>query len=175
MRYITVVISVCALLALPIPAEGRTRHLSPLSGPYEAPVADARAEWRVEQVLARLNYERTSFPSLPDPPPAHRGMGNQTTDVERWRPLVAKYFAWEDVDRALCLMGYESGGNPSAQNPTSTATGLMQIMHSVWRETFGVTDRSEWHDPELNIYAASVIRSTQGWTAWAPYNRGLCR
>ena len=104
---------------------------------------------------------------------SHSGMGNG--NVEQWRPLVAKYFAWEDVDRALCLMGYESGGNPNAKNPTSTATGLMQIMHSVWKETFGVTHRSEWTDPELNIYAASVIRATQGWTAWAPYNRGLCR
>lgn len=122
-----------------------------------------------QRIIDTDSWEREFYPPLP------ALNTNQPTGVERWRPLVAKYFHWEDVDRALCLMHYESRGIPTAQNPDSTATGLMQIMHSVWRETFGVKHRSEWHDPELNIYAASQIQATQGWTAWAPYNRGLCK
>lgn len=133
-------------------------------------IQQAFQERDVQRLLDADSWEREFYPPLP-----HQHITNQHRDVESWRPLVAKYFAWEDVDRALCLMGYESNGNPTAQNPDSTATGLFQIMHSVWAETFGVKHRSEWHDPELNVYAASVIRSTQGWTAWAPYNRGLCR
>lgn len=119
-----------------------------------------------QRILATDDWQRTEWPEVTrvaeDP-------------IERWRPLVAKWFHWEDVDRALCLMHYESRGNPNAKNPDSTATGLLQVMHSVWAETFGVTDRDEWTDPELNIYAASRIKAIQGWTAWAPYNRGLCR
>src|SRR5690554_2278533 len=52
--------------------------------------------------------------------------------VEQWRPLVEAHFPTDAVDRMLCLMWHESRGNPSARNPNSTATGLLQVMHSVW-------------------------------------------
>jgi soluble lytic murein transglycosylase-like protein len=104
----------------------------------------------------------------------NRGMGNRSSDVEEWRPLVAGHFEPEDVDRVLCLMEHESGGNPNAANPRSSARGLMQVMASVWADEFDVT-WDQLYEPEINLYVARQILDRQGFTAWAPYNRGLCR
>ena len=92
------------------------------------------------------------------------------SNVEQWRPLVAAHFPPDTVDTMLCLMGYESGGNPEAQNPNSTAAGLFQIMGFWWDEYGG--DR---YDPETNVALARTIYDQQGYGAWNPYNRGLCR
>jgi membrane-bound lytic murein transglycosylase MltF len=92
--------------------------------------------------------------------------------VEQWRPLTTAYFGG-DADRALCLMGYESAGDPGARNPSSGAAGLMQVM-PFWASEYGVT-YADLFDPETNLRVAKGIRDTQGWTAWSPYNRGLCR
>lgn len=82
------------------------------------------------------------------------------------------YWAPEDVERALCLMGYESGGDPDAWSDTDDH-GLLQINYPTWGSTFGVT-RADLYDPELNVRLAHTIYRRQGWTAWSPYNRGLC-
>lgn len=105
------------------------------------------------------------------PPATFRGVG---ADVEQWRPLVSRYFAATDVERALCLMQHESGGNPNAKNPRSSARGLMQILGSLWAPHYGVS-LEELYDPNINLAIAADIRRAQGWQAWSPYNRGLCR
>jgi soluble lytic murein transglycosylase-like protein len=84
------------------------------------------------------------------------------SDVEQWRGLVAAYFPGE-VDLALCVMAGESGGNPSALNP-SGAAGLFQIMPFWWNKYGG--DR---FDPETNVAMARLIRDAQGWSAWNVY------
>jgi hypothetical protein len=103
----------------------------------------------------------------PLPDGVHRGMGNQTTDVERWRGLVSSYFAQADL--ALCVIKYESGGNPYARNSSSGAAGLFQIM-PFWFQHFGGSQ----YDPANNIRVASLVHAQQGWSAWAAYNRGKC-
>lgn len=92
--------------------------------------------------------------------------------VERWGPLVSVYFDSEDIERVLCLIGHESGGNPWAENPTSGAAGLMQVM-PFWAGNFGMSVSSLF-DPALNLQVASWIYDDQGWNAWSPYQRGLC-
>ena len=94
------------------------------------------------------------------------------TDIETWRPLAALYFDADDVGRAMCLMIAESGGNPEARNPTSGAAGLMQIM-PFWAEVFGYS-HDDLFRPDVNLWVASQIFEKQGWTAWTPYQRGLC-
>lgn len=106
----------------------------------------------------------------------YRGMGNGTTDVEQWRPLVAGHFSdlgQETVETALCVMRYESGGNHNAKNPTSSARGLMQILASLWAPHFGVS-YNDLYKPELNLYIARQIYDSLGWGAWSAYNRGRC-
>jgi soluble lytic murein transglycosylase-like protein len=93
--------------------------------------------------------------------------------VDRWGPLVASYFNPEDVARALCLMELESAGDPGARNPSSGASGLMQVM-PVWAGHFGYSPL-DLFDPWTNLEVAARIRDQQGWGAWSPYVRGLCR
>ncbi len=111
------------------------------------------------------------FDPQPEPSPrastsTARGMG---TNVEQWRSLVAAHFPADQVDRALCIMSYESGGNQYAQNPHSSAAGLFQIM-GFWWDTYG----GNRYDPETNVTLARIIYNQQGWNAWNPYKRGLC-
>lgn len=106
----------------------------------------------------------------PEEPDWGTGMGD---DPERWRSLVAFYFAPEDVDRAVCLIGFESGGNPGAVNPTSGAAGLMQVM-PFWAARHGYED-DLLLNPAVNLWMARRIRDEQGWGAWTPYQRGECR
>jgi soluble lytic murein transglycosylase-like protein len=89
--------------------------------------------------------------------------------VEQWRGLVASHDGW-DVDTMLCLMEHESRGVPTAVNPSSGAAGLLQIMPFWWDHYGG--DR---FDPVTNVSVGHLIWQQQGYQAWSPYNRGLCR
>ena len=92
--------------------------------------------------------------------------------VEQWRPLVAGQFQPEDVETALCLIYHESRGDPTADNPRSTARGLFQIL-SDWAGVYGVT-YADLHDPSINTYIAARLRYAYGWSQWSPWNRGEC-
>lgn len=54
------------------------------------------------------------------------------TGVEQWRPLVEKYWPADLVNWAMKIMQCESGGDPNADNPYSTAAGLFQFIKSTW-------------------------------------------
>lgn len=82
--------------------------------------------------------------------------------IERWRPLVEQYDGW-NPDTMLNIIHCESRGNPTAQNPRSTATGLFQIMQSVW---YPDGPRSDLHDPILNTEIAYRVWLIQGYQAW---------
>lgn len=97
----------------------------------------------------------------------YQGIGS---NVEQWRGLVGEYFS--DVDRALCLMRYESGGNPNAKS-WAGARGLLQVM-PFWAESLGMSPDA-LYDPTTNIKVAKHVYDQQGWWAWSPYKRGLCR
>lgn len=94
--------------------------------------------------------------------------------VERWRPLVERTFPESETETALCIIRHESGGNPEADNPRSSARGLFQILGSLWAPKFGV-ERNHLYDAALNIRLAGDIWERQGWWAWSPYQRGACR
>ncbi len=89
--------------------------------------------------------------------------------ITQWVPLLEQHFPPDLVDNMLCLIRYESGGNPNAQN-RSGATGLLQIMPS-WQNRWP----GDYFDPAWNIAMARRIYDIQGLGAWNPYNKGLCR
>jgi len=100
--------------------------------------------------------------------------------VEQWRHLVAEYFPADQVDRALCIMGYESKGNPNALNTRSSAAGLFQFLKGTWDNmvpatiTGGSYDSGQVYLTRSNVAAAAWLWLNNGWTQWSPYNRGLC-
>ncbi len=164
-----IAIGVGLALVLALPAQAHTE-------------AEQRAwhdEWEgrvAERGLTRkLVAEYVDFELRHAPPPPRqtatravdRSMGS---NVEQWRGLVAGYFA--DVDRALCLMQYESGGNPTATSYAG-ARGLMQVM-PFWARSLGMSPDA-LYDPATNLEVAAYVYGQQGWWAWSPYKRGLCR
>lgn len=94
--------------------------------------------------------------------------------IERWRPLVSLYFPADQVDRALCIIGHESNGDPRADNPRSSARGLFQVLGSLWAPHYGIA-RADLYDPVINTRIALDIWENYGWGAWSPYQRGACR
>lgn len=95
----------------------------------------------------------------------------EVDSVEDWRPLVAHFFRPDDVDRALRIIACESGGDPKARNPGSSATGLFQHLGRLWPERAA---RAGWGgypatDPVANVaVAAWLVYEGGGWSHWAP-------
>lgn len=90
--------------------------------------------------------------------------------VEQWRPLVAKYFPANLVDKALWTIQYESGGNPTIPGDNGVAHGLFQIQDN---NAFMGRPTAEWlNDPENNIvYAANQLGAASGnFSAWGENN-----
>lgn len=86
--------------------------------------------------------------------------------VERWRPIVAKYFPPELVDKALYVIDGESKGNPGAVGDGGAARGLFQIQDS--RNFPNRPDAAYLDNPENNIrYAAQQLGAASGrWSDW---------
>lgn len=93
------------------------------------------------------------------------------TSAEDWRALVEIYFEPDQVDKAIEIMQCESRGRPDAKNPTSTASGLFQHLHSLWPPRVaaaGWEAGSIW-DPQVNIaVAAWLVNEGGGWSHWYP-------
>ena len=95
--------------------------------------------------------------------------------VERWRDLVTEAVTHyggsvpHDVNRMLWIMQCESGGDPSAANP-SGASGLFQQMSTWWESrarAAGFQGASPF-DPRANTYVSSylIYRSSNSWHHW---------
>lgn len=95
--------------------------------------------------------------------------------VEMWRPLVSEYFAADQVDTALRVMECESGGDPNAKNPNSSASGLFQFLKTTWDWTAEITgsptyDEGGPYDPVWSIRNAVWLQSRgSGWNQWSCY------
>ncbi len=91
--------------------------------------------------------------------------------VERWRPLVQKYFRAEDVDRAMAVIRCESGGDPRAANPRSSARGLFQHLARLWPKRAAAAGRpgADIFNPEDNVVVAAwLVYHGGGWSHWNP-------
>lgn len=162
-------------LSLALPAEAHSRsELDDWVDDWQSRFLShgAMAEW--EDMALRHPWYFAPAANPVDPASGggvYRGMG--TGDIARWEPVILRYFDPAELPRVVCLIAHESGGNPDARNPSSGARGLLQVM-PFWAAEFGFTP-DDLYDPHINLLVSSRIRTIQGWTAWAPYNRGECR
>jgi hypothetical protein len=88
--------------------------------------------------------------------------------VEQWRPLVERYFAADQVERALRVMSCESGGSPTAANGSSSARGLFQHLGRYWESRSAAAGwaGASIFDPEANIAVAAWLQRSGGWGHW---------
>lgn len=84
--------------------------------------------------------------------------------VEQWRPQVTiaiTHFGGDqdDVHRFLRIMQCESGGDPDAKNPNSSASGLMQHLTRYWPDRAERAGRpgADVFDPEANIWVSAWL------------------
>ncbi len=74
------------------------------------------------------------------------------------------------AEEAVRVMMCESGGNPSARNGSSSASGLFQQLATYWpgrAATYGMAGRSVF-DPWANaVVSAGMVRDTGGWSHWS--------
>jgi hypothetical protein len=114
---------------------------------------------------------RKTPPIVLDP---HLLIPDHVDSVEDWRPLVERYFEPGDVDRALAIIRCESGGNPAAANPHSSARGLFQHLASEWPSR---AEKAGWEgadilDPVANVaVGAWLAYRGGGWAHWAASGR----
>ena len=67
-----------------------------------------------------------------EPLPVEQDQQELSSSVEKWRKLVEKYFKYQHVTWGLNIIKCESGGNPSAYNKSSGASGLFQHLKKYW-------------------------------------------
>jgi hypothetical protein len=88
--------------------------------------------------------------------------------VEGWRHLVEHFFEPGDVSRALAVMACESHGDPNANSPNSSASGLYQHLASRFpaRAEAAGFEGSSVFDPVVNVAVAAHLVHTDGWWHW---------
>ena len=121
------------------------------------------------QLLAEFDNMRDRHPYWGNPPAVtSRRMGGNVT---QWADLILVYFPQADLPRVLCVMTFESGGNPNAYNSNSGASGLMQILSS-WADDFGYVP-GDLFNPSVNLAVARQLRN-ETWSHWNPVKDGRC-
>ena len=121
----------------------------------------------------RSGWNPPDAPRVSARAPARESGRPLTYNVEQWRGLVAQYWQAADVDFALCLIAFESGGDSNADNPRSSASGLMQHLASYWLERSvkaGWGGASIW-DPEANIGVGAWLYYTGGAGHWTVHDK----
>lgn len=153
--------------------EGTPRLAGPLT-PDEVQARMAHIAWHNEWEAMRAELEQINGPYRSARASAPRTPGKRAVRpvaVEQWRPLVEQHFPPGWVEWALRIMQCESGGDPGAKNPRSSASGLFQFLSGTWEWVTGemgtgwsVEDR---FDGAKNIAAAAWLLENGGTSHWA--------
>jgi hypothetical protein len=92
-------------------------------------------------------------------------------DNKKWGPGGSKSAVVKFLDTAIAVALAESGGNTDAKNPSSSASGLFQIMVSVHQDKIAGRDI---FDPRVNIDVARLVWEAAGksFSPWTTYTSG---
>lgn len=164
-----------------------------LTAPAPGPLMDAAlevavaADPRIAQAAARAVHlsDRADavvdLPRVSEPAALRADAGAfeevATDPIQRWVPLVERYFPSELVTEALAIIDCESGGDPNATNPRSSAAGLFQFIDGTWEyasEQAGFAGAPP-DDPEANVAAAAWLVEYSLGTGDGPWAHWTCR
>jgi hypothetical protein len=121
----------------------------------------------VEMAQRHPCYFRNDCPRPVRRSSSSTGSTSMGSNVEQWRYLVAAYFPADQVNLALRVMVCESGGNPTAKNPGSSASGLFQHLGKYWTKRSAAAGfaGASIFDPTANVAVAAWL-AAQGWSHW---------
>lgn len=148
-----------SILLLTLPTTSPALALQSPNGSFSA--RDARADVRaaerhLERAEARLREARHVLS-------ATRAYSTlYGTSVGRWVRLARRAgWQWPQLPTLMLVIHRESGGNPCARNPASTASGLLQFLASWWS--------SRWNPMDPKVTLAHGYRAWRdvGWAPWA--------
>ncbi len=124
----------------------------------EAPIDDAAAS-------DRALTQATGVDPSADTVPTHGWLSEMQV-----RSLVSKYFAPEDVNRAIRVAWCESRFNPDSNDPQTGGTGLFHHLPQFWEQRADAAGfpGSDPTDPEANVAAAAYAIYNEG--GWAVFN-----
>lgn len=115
--------------------ENHVNHVKQLAAAKAARVAKAKAEAHAKAVkAAKIAKAKAKVKVV-----KHKTVAKKT--VKKYKKVVkekiskAKKVSLSGI--ASCIAKYESGGNPRAQNPHSTASGLFQFIDGTWNHFGG--------------------------------------
>lgn len=162
-RTLVVAVPLALLLASPL---GHTTHTRPTRGtPVNLLAVNA------EQTLTLAVPTLSERPSRQNPVRASRGRRRRPQTLRRYSgaptgdlwALVASY-SWP-ADTAWRIMLCESGGNPRARNPHSSATGLFQALRSTWGGYGGYREAAD-APPPVQVEHAYRLWLMRGFGPW---------
>ncbi len=149
----------------------RVANASTSAEPLTARIAELSARRvRLETELVRRDAQIAAALSAGD-------RSRFPADVERWRPLVRRYFPHGQVEEALAVMRCESGGDPRAKNRRSSARGLFQFLSGTWRMVAAARGAAgaDPYDPEANVASAAWLVRTSVAAGLDPWAHWSCR
>jgi len=133
---------------------------------------DERRPW--PDIFTPPTTTTTTTPARPSPRPPVVSAAAATSPEKYapgpcggWDATIAAHFPAEQTDKACSVMMCESRGNPTAENPRSSASGLWQFLSSTWESTTGTPAPASSYSADVQTAAAASLWRSSGWRPWS--------
>ena len=83
--------------------------------------------------------------------------------------LARGFCVFNELDFGF-VISHESSGNPDAQNPDSTASGLFGFLTSTWTAVTGLPGPARDYSVAAQEAAFNKLYAEDGTAPWAPYD-----
>lgn len=127
-------LALLAVLIMADRAEAHPTYLIPEDGVMTVELARHRSAWLRLMELKKLNgpYTEEVMPHDSDYQPRSKRVTAPPLAPAAIRALVEAYFRPGDIDTVMRVIACESGFNPDAKNPRSSAAGIAQFLRGTW-------------------------------------------
>jgi hypothetical protein len=134
-----------------------------------------RKDWLLSKALANIPKP----PPPPAPAPVQAAPAQAASDAQPVAdpaPATAPAQPAQQVNYSTggsfqaCVIQHESGGNATAQNPTSTASGLYGFLSSTWTAITGLPGPARAYSVATQNAAFEKEYAAAGTAPWAPYD-----
>lgn len=156
-------------IAVTVAAINPTGAIEPWRDRPAIPRKVVRPEPTKADVRAGLAFAATIISS----PFWHRMIDTLTMPPDYSRPCPYERMiehTFPDWPQAVQVAWRESRCQPAAANPTSSARGILQLLHSLHAHRYyatGACSPVEWADPWCNLHAARDLFDEAGTSPWA--------